>query len=198
VENVVKIAAACAVACLIGSSPVFAAVIYDTTTQPPAPAPAPAADRPSPESLHHLLEVMQARKTVEVMAQQLDATITASLNQLVDNKTATPQQRQVIEKCRARMADMFKEFLSWDVMEPLYLKVYGDTFSQAEIDGMTAFYAGPIGHAMIVKMPLAMKNSMSEAQKRIGVMIPRIQQMTKETAEEIKALRAASADGKSG
>jgi len=36
-------------------------------------------------------------------------------------------------------------------------------------------------------MPLAMKNSMSEIQERMREMIPKIQQMAKETADEVKS-----------
>ena len=82
---------------------------------------------------------------------------------------------------------MIKDLLRWDSMESLYLKVYGDTFSQQEIDGMTAFYASPAGQAVIAKMPLAVKSSMSEMQERVRGMIPKIQQMAKETADQVKS-----------
>jgi uncharacterized protein len=72
--------------------------------------------------------------------------------------------------------------------------VYADTFTQKEIDGMTAFYASPVGHAVIQKMPLVLTNSMAEMQKRMGTLFPKVQQIAKETAEEIKAQK--DADGK--
>jgi hypothetical protein len=185
----VKFAPACLFTLLLGSSPLFAAqqqatVIQDTTSTPPTVAP---ADRASDESLHRLLEVQQARKIVEAMSQQMDAVFAGTLNQMLGAEHLNAKQQEVVNKARIKYRDLFKDILNWEVMEPLYIKVYGDTFTQKEIDGMTAFYASPVGHAVIQKMPLVLANSMAEMQKRMGGLVPRIQQIAKETAEEIKA-----------
>lgn len=143
--------------------------------------------KPSEESLHHLLEVMQAKQLVAAMAQQMDAMYTGMVNKALDGKSVTPEQQKALEARRAKVLDMFKEIFSWESMERLYMKVYADTFTQDEIDGMTAFYSSPTGHAVIVKLPLAMKTSMSEMQDRMRQMVPKLQEMAKETADEIKA-----------
>jgi len=194
----VKFTRACLLTLLLRSMPIFAAtdvpqsqIIEDTTYVAPA-------DRASDESLHRLLEVQQARKIVETMSQQMDAVYTRSLNQMLSGEHLNAKQQEVMNKSRARMADLFKDVMNWDVMEPLYMKVYADTFTQKEIDGMTAFYSTPVGHAVILKMPLVLRNSMAEMQRRMGGLIPRIQQIAKETAEEVKAQNRAGTDGKSG
>jgi hypothetical protein len=168
-------------------------VIQDVTSTPPTVAP---ADRASDASLHRLLEVQQARKIVETMSQQMDVVFTNSLNQMLAGKHLNPKQQEVVDKSRIKMRDLFKDVMSWEVMEPLYMKVYADTFTQKEIDGMTAFYSSPVGHAVIQKMPLVLTNSMAEMQKRMGTLFPKVQQIAKETAEEIKAEK--DADGKAG
>lgn len=192
-----KFAPACLFTLLLGSSPLFAAqqatVIQDVTSTPPTVAP---ADRASDASLHRLLEVQQARKIVETMSQQMDVVFTNSLNQMLAGKHLNPKQQEVVDKSRIKMRDLFKDVMSWEVMEPLYMKVYADTFTQKEIDGMTAFYSSPVGHAVIQKMPLVLTNSMAEMQKRMGTLFPKVQQIAKETAEEIKAEK--DADGKAG
>lgn len=184
-----KFAPACLFTLLLGSSPIFAAqqqatVIQDVTSTPPTVAP---ADRASDESLHRLLEVQQARKIVETMSGQMDAVFTGTLNQMLAGEHLNAKQQEVVNKSRIKMRDLFKEVMNWEVMEPLYMKVYADTFTQKEIDGMTAFYASPVGHAVIQKMPLVMAGSMAEMQKRMGTLVPRIQQIAKDTAQEIKA-----------
>lgn len=192
-----KFAPACLFTLLLGSSPLFAAqqatVIQDVTSTPPTVAP---ADRASDASLHRLLEVQQARKIVETMSQQMDVVFTNSLNQMLSGKHLNAKQQEVVDKSRIKMRDLFKDVMSWEVMEPLYMKVYADTFTQKEIDGMTAFYSSPVGHAVIQKMPLVLTNSMAEMQKRMGTLFPKVQQIAKETAEEIKAEK--DADGKAG
>jgi len=51
-----------------------------------------------------------------------------------------------------------KEDLSYDKLEPEYIKIYQDTFSEEEIQGMITFYETPVGQSVITKMPLIMQN----------------------------------------
>jgi hypothetical protein len=185
----VRIVVASVFTLLLATGPMLAQG-KDATTQ--------SESKPSEESLRHLLEVMQARKLVDAMSQQVDAMYTGMINKLLEGKTVTPAQKKTIEASRAKMHDMFKEVLGWDSMERLYLKVYAETFTQSEIDGMTAFYSSPTGHAVIVKLPLAMQNSMSEMQERMRQMAPKIEQLAKETAEEIKAQGAPAPKNNAG
>jgi hypothetical protein len=177
----VKIAVASVFTLLLATGPVLAQS-KDATIS--------SQSKPSEESVRRLLEVMQAKQLVAAMSQQVDAMYGNMINKLLEGKTVTPEQQKVIEASRTKMMNMLKEVLSWDSMERLYLKVYADTFTQAEIDGMTAFYSSPTGHAVIVKLPLAMRNSMSEMQDRMRQMVPKIEQVAKETAEQIKAQAA--------
>jgi len=94
--------------------------------------------------------------------------------------------------------DMMKESLNWESLEPGYLEVYGKTFSQSEIDSMISFYSSPAGHAVILKLPLAMQNTMAMVQQRMQALIPRIQQMAKDAAAEMKASQEGSAKSKTG
>lgn len=167
-----------AVACL-AATPAALAQSTDTTTQ--------SESRPSEESVRHLLEVMQAQKIVQTLSAQMDGMFDSMVKKQLEGQDVTPEQRQAIEARRKAASDMVKELLSWDSMESLYLKVYEDTFTQDEIDGMVAFYSSPAGRAVIAKMPLAAKNSLSEMQQRMQQMIPKLQQMAKEAAEAAKA-----------
>jgi uncharacterized protein len=151
--------------------------------------------RPSEESIRHLLDVMQSKQVLQTMSAQMDTMFDGMLNKQLQGQDVTPEQQQEIDARRKMAKDMVKELLSWDSMERLYLKVYGDTFTQSEIDGLTAFYESPAGHALVVKMPLALKNTMAEMQQRVRDMIPKLQQMAKEAADEVKAKGAARKSG---
>ena len=152
----------------------------------------------SEESIHHLLDVMQARNIVQTMSQQVDALYAGMVNKLLDGKDLTPEQQKQIQARGTKARELVSQMLSWDSMERLYLKVYSETFTQSEIDGMTAFYASPAGHAVIVKMPLAVKNSMASMQEQMKSLVPQLQQMAKETAEQIKAEDAGTSKRKTG
>jgi hypothetical protein len=49
--------------------------------------------------------------------------------------------------------------------------------------------------AVIAKMPLAAKNTLSEMQQRMQQMIPKLQQMAREAAEAVKAKEPAKKSG---
>ena len=78
------------------------------------------------------------------------------------------------------------------------MKVYAETFTQSEIDAMTFFYSSPAGHAVMVKLPLVAKNSMAAMQEQMKSLVPQLQQMAKETAEQVKAQDAGTAKRKAG
>ena len=164
--------------CLLAMGTAFA---QDTENAVPPEA------RASQESIHHLLDIMEAQKVVQTMSEQMDSFYKGIVNKMLDGKQLTPEQTQEIEQRRVKVQAMFKEMFAWPNMEQYYLKVYAETFTQAEIDGMTAFYSSPTGQAVIAKMPLAVKNSMLEIQQRMQSLMPQVQQMAKETAEQIKA-----------
>jgi len=140
--------------------------------------------------------VLQARKLVESMAVQVDAMFKGMLEKQLQGKNLTPEQQRIIQARQKKVTDLFKELFIWESMEPIYFKVYGDTFTQPEIDGMTAFYSSPTGHAVVEKLPLAMRASMTEMQQRVKEMLPKLEQMAKEAADEVKDKDAGKSDSK--
>lgn len=154
----------------------------------------PPSTRATDVSVRHLLEVMQARKLVEAIPQQMDAMFTASVNKSLEGKPLSDQQKQAVEKMRSRLKDIMKETLGWNSMETIYLDVYGKTFSQSEVDSMIAFYSSPAGRAVVEKLPLVVQNTMVIVQERMQVLLPKIKQMAQETATELKAQSAAVTD----
>lgn len=155
--------------------------------------------QPTDESLRHLLEVIDARKLVDSMSHQVDSIMTTTMQKMLQGQTISPKQQQAIDTMRAKMVSVMQENLNWDVMEPIYLKVYKETFSQAEIDGMIGFYSSPAGHAVVEKLPLAMQNSMGAMQEQLTkTLIPKLQQMVQETAAQIKAQNADAKNANKG
>jgi uncharacterized protein len=150
---------------------------------------------PSEESIRQLLNVMQAQKLVQAISEQMDGMFAGMLKKQLDGQELTPEQQRAIEERQLAARNEIKDLLSWDSMERLYLKVYSETFTQAEVDGMIGFYSSPTGQAVIAKLPLATKNSMAEMQQRVQQMMPKLQQMAKDAAEQVKAQATAKKSG---
>src|SRR5579862_6536534 len=121
------------------------AIAQTAATTPAAPATStatvPAADRPTDDSIRQLLQIQKAQSILQQVTRQIDGSFTAMLSQQLQDKTLSDEDRQRIEAARARLKELTGKVLTWENMEPMYLKIYGDSFSQSEIDSMIAFYS---------------------------------------------------------
>jgi hypothetical protein len=67
------------------------------------------------------------------------------------------------------------------------LQLYTSTLSQAEVDGMNAFYRSPAGQAVIAKMPLMMQSLMKVLMERMQVMMPKARALGEEYGRKLRA-----------
>jgi hypothetical protein len=147
-----------------------------------------AADTPASEaSIREVLQVTEARKLLDGMFPQIEATMKASMQQALKGHTPNPEQQHLIDKMTEKTMAMMHEEMSWEKLEPMYVRTYQKTFTQEELDGVLAFYKSPAGAALIKKMPVLMKEIMGDVQTMMGSMMQKIQAVTKETVEEIQA-----------
>lgn len=171
------------------SGPVFA--------QAPAQA-AQTPDRPTDDSVRQLLQIMQAQKVVQQAAGQVQTVFNGMLNKQLEGKTLSAEEQQRITNARARLKEFTDKMLNWEIMEPIYLKAYGETFSQAEIDSLIAFYSSPAGQAVVAKLPLAVQNAMAATQQAMMNLMPQVQQMAKDAATQITSQHGQDAKHTSG
>jgi hypothetical protein len=123
---------------------------------------------------------------------QLDSCMKQSMQQVTQGQRITPEIQKDIDKRQTEMMGMIKEVLDWNKLEPVYVRVYQKTFTQGEVDGLTAFYKTPTGQALLTKMPAVMQNTLNEMQQMIQPMIQRVQHMQQEVVAEIQAQKKKS------
>jgi len=173
--------------------------IAQQAAAPAAPiASVPAADRPTDDSIRQLMQIQKTQNVLEQVAKQVDAQFTATLNQQLQNKTLSDDDRQRIEAARARLKAIIGKWLTWESMEPMYLKIYGDTFSQSEIDSMIAFYSSPAGQAVVAKLPLVAQNTIAAMHEQMKSLMPQVQQIAKDAATEINSQHSKGAKPSAG
>jgi len=164
-----------------------------------APAPSvPATDRPTDDSIRELLQIQHAQNVIAQISKQMDATFTAMINQQLQNKTLSPEDQERVQAGRERLQAITSKLLTWETMEPMYLKIYGDSFSQSEIDSMIAFYSSPAGQAVVAKLPLVAQNTLAAMQQQMKSLMPQAQQIAKDTATEINTTRGKSVKPSAG
>ncbi len=80
-----------------------------------------------------------------------------------------------------------------DALKPLFLKVYMDTYTEEELDGILAFYKSPAGQAFVAKTPQLMQRSMQLMQEQMANVQPRLEEASKEFTDEMTKAPAAPA-----
>jgi hypothetical protein len=147
---------------------------------------AAAAEAPaSAASIQEMLRITEARKLVDSMFTQLETIMRSSMQHAIKGRTISAEEQKIMDGMTTKTLAMMREELSWDKLEPLYLRVYQKTFTQEEVDGMLTFYRSPAGVAVIKKMPMVIQQTMSEMQERMGPMMQRIEAAVQETIAEI-------------
>jgi hypothetical protein len=143
---------------------------------------------PSDQSIKELLEVTNAHQLIDGMKGQITTLVTTSIREAMRGRPMTPARQAVVDRMQAKMTDAATQALNWDELLPIYLRTYRASFTQAELNGMIAFYKSPAGQAVTKKMPLVMQNIMGEMQGIIKPMQQRIADIQKETLQDLQNL----------
>jgi hypothetical protein len=143
--------------------------------------------KPSEASIRQLFEVMHSSKLLDAYLTQIDATVRASMQQAFAGQQPTPKQQKIMDELGRNIAALVKEELNWATFEPMMIEVYRNTFSQHEVDGMLTFYRSEAGQAVIAKLPTAMQQTMTSMQSHVKTLTPKIVQLEKDSAAQLKA-----------
>lgn len=151
-------------------------------------SPAIAAEPPASEaSVRELLSVTQSKKLVDSTMGQIDAMMQNSMKQALGAQPLTADQQRGMDTMRTKMIALLREDMKWETLEPMFVDIYKQSFTQKEVDGMLDFYRSESGQAVIAKMPVVMQHTMQAMQGRMATMLPKIQQLQREAIAEFKA-----------
>jgi hypothetical protein len=138
-------------------------------------------------SVKELMAVLQTHKLVDEAYSQMDAAMQSSMQHVILGRKMSPEQQKIMDDMRAKIIALFKDNMKWDTLEPTLCDLYRRTFTQQEVDGMLSFYKSPSGQAVIAKMPLVMQNTMQLVQTLMTSLMPKIQQIQRDTIAQLKA-----------
>jgi hypothetical protein len=135
---------------------------------------------------------METRKLLEDMANQTDERIAVQMQRSLGGRSLTPEQEAVMNRAHDKIAAVVKETISWQAMEPMAIRIYRESLTQEELDGILAFYKTPAGAALIKKMPRLAQAMSEEMQKMLQSMVPKVTAIAKESDEEMKRVTPVS------
>lgn len=147
------------------------------------------ATQPTSSSIDLLLSVTKTEKMLDSMYFLVEKSMNQYLAESLKDKKLSPTQKRLIDAAPSKFTQVMREEMSWEMMRPLYIQIYQESFTQEEIDGLIAFYKSPAGSAFVEKMPVVMQKSMSVMQSRMGPMMEKMQAAMNQAIAEAKAAK---------
>ena len=121
------------------------------------------------------------------MRSRFDLQMTNAAQQALNGQTSSPRQQQAITNMKNRMVALMQDELAWKKLEPMFLRLYKESFTEEEVAGMLSFYQTPAGQAIIYKMPMLMQRTMLEIQKMSSGLAPQMQKIQQDFVAEMTA-----------
>jgi hypothetical protein len=146
------------------------------------PALLPAQEPPKPSAKEQKIDrLLVAMNAQAVLGQIFEQIRTESMGEMPKN--ATFEQAVKFKAFQDKLMELVQTRLSWERLRPVYLKLYDETFTEEELDGMIAFYESPPGRAMMKKMPILGARTMQVTQKLLSDLMPEMEKLAREMAK---------------
>ncbi len=134
-----------------------------------------------------MLAVTKADTQMQTQLSALEARIQELAKQQSGVAPLNPAQTKLTDEYQKQIHDITLDEVGFDKVKPLIVQYYVDSFSEAELDGILAFYKTPAGQALITKTPdLAMKST-TLVQNHIKELQPKLATVTQDYLAKLKA-----------
>ena len=141
----------------------------------------------SEESHRAAIEEMLRLSKVDEMMEPMFDQIEGMLKNQFMQMGVTEEQLPILEKYQKELFNLMKEEMAWSKMRDDFVDIYARVYTEEEILEINKFYSSPAGRKMIEKMPLLMQETMTITQKNMQSLLPKVQEITKKMAEEVRA-----------
>ncbi len=91
--------------------------------------------------------------------------------------TPTPAQQKQFDEFQIRVNGLVQQTIGWKMIEPDFIKLYSDTYTEPEIDSFISFYKSPAGQTMLTKAPELANKSLTLTQQHMSTIEPQLRQM---------------------
>ena len=112
-----------------------------------APTPAAPGRTPSPPAP----SAAQAAAAIEVLKSiRMDQSIPGTTAAMIDSEIS---RNPGMAPYREIMLQWLRKYMTWDAMRPELVRLYTDTYTEAELKQLAAFYKTPLGQKTLTKSP---------------------------------------------
>jgi uncharacterized protein len=156
-----------------------------------APARATLADAEAVLGAMRFEEMME--KTMAGVRKQQSAMVDRMMAQM---PMQSGTDREAAAAFQKKMIDEIMSAMNFSEMKGEVAKIYSETFTKDQLAALGAFYQSPAGQAFSDKQPEIATKMNELMTPRIMAVMPKVQQMAKQFAEEQKAKKAAAGAAK--
>jgi uncharacterized protein len=132
-----------------------------------------ASRRAKAEQLIDLLHV--DRMVTQVMNNVLQQT--SAITTQRSGGTLTPETKAALDDFQKKLVDTIEPQIGWKALQPEYVRLYAEAFTDEQLDGMIAFYKSPAGTALREKMPGVNQQANQLMQSKVAALQPQVKQM---------------------
>jgi uncharacterized protein len=146
-----------------------------------------ADDASKKEKAEQLFALINMERTYDQMMAQVMSQSDQMQKQMFPDGTRTALQKKEFADFQAKLEALVRDSFSWKVLEPEYIKLYCDTYTEDDLDGIITFYHSPAGEDMLAKQPELLKASSVIAMSHMKDTIPKMQQLVTDMQKQIQA-----------
>ena len=123
------------------------------------------------------------------LLEQVWAQVGGMVDQQFQQMGAPEELKPIFKKYTDKMFKVLEAEFSFENMKDDFITIYVKTYSESEIRAISEFYKSPAGQAYLKKMPQLVQESMAITQKKMPLMMQKIQAISEEMDQELKNFR---------
>ena len=124
-------------------------------------------------------EFLKTMQVDKVLNQSFD-TMKEMQKQMVMKFAKDPESQALAIETQGKIMDLMKKEMSWENLKPDFEKLYAETYSAEELEGLLKFYQSPLGKKFIEKQPEMQRKTMQMVQQMMMRVMPKVQALTME------------------
>jgi hypothetical protein len=146
-----------------------------------------ADDASKAAKVQELFTTMHMDHMMDQMMDAITTSLRESLKTIPGADQMTAEQKKLMDDFLTKTLKVANDSVGWSALEPEYVKLYANTYSEEEIDGILTFYKSPAGQAMLAKTPQLTTGSMQIVQARMVDIQPKIKAMQEDFMKQFMA-----------
>lgn len=119
---------------------------------------------------------------------QIRPLMAQSMQQSYDALQPPAEARPILDKYTDKLSDVMAEYLSWDALKNVYIDIYTESFTEAEVKELNELFSTPIGRKFASRSAELMQTSAVRVQPAMLEMQGKVGQLMEDMIRELEAL----------